>query len=46
MIYRLCQLKILMLFTMKDKLFVKLHVYLRYFKRKEEINNDKKIISN
>lgn len=35
-----------MLFTMKDKLFVKLHVYLRYFKRKEEINNDKKIISN
>lgn len=49
MIYRLCQLKIITSFTIKDKLFAKLPLYLRYLqtkKREEEINNDKKIISN
>lgn len=49
MIYRLCQLKVITSFTIKDKLFAKLPLYLRYLqtkKREEEINNDKKIISN
>lgn len=47
MIYRLCQLKIITSFTIKDKLFAKLPLYLRYLqtkKREEEINN--KIINN
>lgn len=45
MIYRLCQLKVITSFTIKDKLFAKLPLYLRYLqtkKREEEINNDKK----